>query len=124
MACLGSAPAVGEYAFEGADNVVIYRPAGSTGWGATLAGRPVLTRGVLTVATVAGAAFSGVPARFGFTINGTSNLIVVVEASTDLGAAVWVPVSTNTIGTATAVFSDPDSGSGQRRFYRLRRIQP
>ena len=35
--------------------------------------------------------------EFGFTITGTSNLVIVVEACTDLANPVWSPLGTNTL---------------------------
>jgi hypothetical protein len=49
-----------------------------------------------------------------FQINGVAGFQYVVEASADLLS--WVPVSTN---TAPDLFSDPDAGNFNQRFYRV-----
>jgi BspA type Leucine rich repeat region (6 copies) len=61
--------------------------------------------------------------QFGFNLTGSSNLVLVVEGSTDL--ANWSPLSTNTLNTfvgtnGTSYFSDPQWTNYPRRFYRLR----
>jgi hypothetical protein len=58
--------------------------------------------------------------QFGFTITGPSNLVIVVEACTNLVNAVWVPVATNTLTGGSSYFSDPDWTNYPCRFYRLR----
>jgi hypothetical protein len=62
--------------------------------------------------------------QFGYSITGSSNLAVVVEACTNLANAIWSPVSTNMlnifIGTnGTSYFSDPQWTNYASRFYRL-----
>ena len=58
--------------------------------------------------------------RFGFNITGTSNFVIVVEASTNLANPVWTPVSTNTITSGSSYFSDAKWTNYHSRFYRLR----
>jgi hypothetical protein len=58
--------------------------------------------------------------RFGFDITGSSNLVIVVEASTNLANLVWLPVSTNNLTGGSAYFSDPQWTNYPSRFYRLR----
>jgi hypothetical protein len=60
--------------------------------------------------------------QFGFTIAGSSNLVVVVKACTDLSNPVWSPVSTNTLNTyvgtnGTSYFSDSQWTNYPTRFY-------
>ena len=121
---LGNAPTVGEYAFEGVTNSVVSRPGGSSGWGGSLGGLPVTIAGSVAWAAVSGAGMAGDPARFGFTIVGASNLVVVVEGSAGLGSGAWVPVATNTLTGGRAGFIDAQSGVSPRRFYRLRWVNP
>ncbi len=58
--------------------------------------------------------------QFGFTITGTSNLVIVVEACTNLVNAVWIPLATNTLTGGSSYFSDPKWTNYPWRFYRLR----
>jgi hypothetical protein len=69
---------------------------------------------------VASASFGVRTNRFGFTITGTSNLVIVVEASTNLANPLWSPVGTNTLTGGSAYFSDAQWTNYPRRFYRLR----
>jgi hypothetical protein len=62
-----------------------------------------------------------VPAgQFGFTITGANNLVIVVEASTNLANPAWIPVGTNTLTGGSFYFSDPRWTNHPARFYRLR----
>ena len=63
--------------------------------------------------------------QFGFNITGSSNLVIVVEASTDMSNPAWIPVGTNTLNTfvgtnGTSYFSDPQWTNYPNRFYRFR----
>ena len=61
--------------------------------------------------------------QFGFTITGTSNLVIVVDASTNLANHKWAPVGTNTLANGSSYFSDPQWTNYPGRFYRLRAAQ-
>lgn len=58
---------------------------------------------------------------FGFTISWASDATVVVAASTNLAAADWQPLQTNTLAAANGVwlFSDPEWSNYPARFYRV-----
>jgi hypothetical protein len=56
--------------------------------------------------------------NFGFTINGVTNQTVVVEASTNL--VDWLPVWTNTLSGASAIFIDSQWTNYPARYYRAR----
>jgi hypothetical protein len=63
--------------------------------------------------------------QFGFNITGSSNLVIVVEACTNLVNSVWTPLSTNTLNTVvgtngTSYFSDSNWTNSTARFYRFR----
>jgi hypothetical protein len=58
--------------------------------------------------------------RFGFNITGTSGLVIVVEACTNLAHPIWSPVGTNTLTGGSSYFSDPKWTNYPGRFYRLR----
>ncbi|MBE0545109.1 MAG: hypothetical protein IH623_27535 [Verrucomicrobia bacterium] len=91
---------------------------GTAGWGATFEGRPAR---LWNPRVQTGAASFGVRTnRFGFDITGTSGLIVVVEACTNLANPVWFPAGTHTLTGGSAYFSDSEWANHPRRFYRLR----
>ena len=113
----GDAPSISEDAFESAENVIAYYLPGTTGWGMTFAGRPaVLLNALMVLTSSLGVLENG----FEFTFTGASNLVVVVEAATNLVSPVWVPVGTNTLTGGTSYFSDPGWTNHPARFYRLR----
>jgi hypothetical protein len=58
--------------------------------------------------------------RFGFTVAGYSNVVVVVEACANLANRVWVPVQTNVLTGGSFYFSDSQWTNFPGRFYRLR----
>jgi len=58
--------------------------------------------------------------QFGFNIAGSSNLVIVVEASTNLSDPVWQPIQTNTLTGGSVYFSDPQWTNYPGRYYRLR----
>lgn len=110
----GDAPTLGDSAvFSGTGSSVIYYLPGTTGWEATFASRPTVLWNPTPQITA--------PADpFGFTITGSSNLVIVVEAATSLSSPAWTPVSTNTLTDGSSSFKDPQWSSHPARFYRLR----
>ena len=96
---------------------VYYLP-GTTGWGATFDGQPAVLWN--PQAQTSGAGFGVRADGFGFNITGASNLVVVVEATTNLSRPDWQPVQTSTLTTGSASFSDPQWTNYPARFYRLR----
>lgn len=58
--------------------------------------------------------------QFGFTISGTSNIIVVVDATVDLANPTWTPLATNTLTGDSMYFSDPQWTYYPSRYCRLR----
>ena len=120
----GNAPGVVSTAFGGEVPTVYYLP-GTTGWE-----NFALLTGVPTVlwnpqALTSDPSFGVRTSQFGFTITGSSNLVIVVEACTNLANSSWIPVGTNTLNTfigtnGTSYFSDPQWTNYPGRFYRLR----
>jgi hypothetical protein len=96
----------------------VYYLTGTTGWGATFAGQPAELWN--PEAQTSDGSFGLRANHFGFNITGTSNLVVVVEASTNFSSPVWQPVQTITLTAGSAYFSDPQATNGSGRFYRLR----
>jgi hypothetical protein len=116
--CEGNAPGLGSQAFL-LDSASIYYLPGTTGWGPTYGGRPtVLWDQEAKSPRISQASVSN--NRFGFTITGVSNVVVMVEASADLSRRAWTPVGNRTLVGGAGVFSDPDWTDYPARFYRLR----
>jgi hypothetical protein len=126
--CEGNAPVVGIQEFDnssidysGNDPGVVYYLAGTTGWGATYGGLPSVMLGAN--GQVPGIIGSGVKTNeFGFSFNGTSNQVIVVEASTNLTD--WQPIQTNTLNGTSLNFTDSQWRNYSRRFYRLVLAEP
>jgi hypothetical protein len=110
----GDVPEVGSNAFSGTTNATVYYLPGSTGWGTTLAGRPAVLWNPLMQSSGVG------PAGFGFNITGTADIPIVVEASTNLGNASWVPLQNLNLTNGAFYFSDPTWTNYPARNYRLR----
>jgi hypothetical protein len=100
--------------FSSDTNGIVYYLLGTTGWGTLFDGLPTWNPQTQT----SGASFGVQTIQFGFILTGNSNLIVVVEASTNL--VDWQPVQTNTLTTGSAYFSDPQWTNYPSRYYRLR----
>jgi hypothetical protein len=114
----GNAPTVdNNYIFYG-DPAIAYYFAGTTGWGSTLANIPAVLWNPQM--QTSGLGFGVGTNGFGFAITGNRNVLIVVEASTNLSGADWVPVSTNMLTGSPFYFSDPGSKNFPKRFYRLR----
>ena len=109
--------------FHGDSSAIVYYLPGMTGWSSTYDGLPAV---LWNPRVQTGDASFGVRTnRFGFTITGSSNLVIVVEACTNLANPIWTPLGTNTlnifIGTnGTSYFSDPQWTNYPGRFYRFR----
>ena len=86
-------------------------------WGLTFAGFPVVLWNPQM--QTSGASFGVRTNRFGFTITGSSNLVIVVEACTNLANPTWSPVGTNTLTDGSSYFSDA-KWNYPGRYYRLR----
>jgi hypothetical protein len=116
----GNCPTFGESVFDYNQVLTIYYLAGAIGWAAFYYPWPVVL--VLWNPPVQTSAASvGVRTnQFGFTITGTSGLVIVVEASTNLVNPMWSPVGTNTLTGGSSYFSDPQWTNYPARFYRLR----
>jgi hypothetical protein len=123
----GSAPAsLGAYVFFYDNNATAYYLPGTTGWNPTPFTNnyyPATVPTVLWNPQVQNDASFGVQNNvFGFNITGTSNIVVIVEACTNLTNPVWLPVSTNTLNTflgtnGISYFSDPQWTNYSYRFY-------
>ena len=97
--------------------VVYYLP-GTTGWGPTFRHHPTALWN--PQAQTSDASFGVRTNRFGFNITGSSGLVIVVEACTNLAGPIWSAVGTNTLTGGSSYFSDPQWADYPGRFYRLR----
>jgi hypothetical protein len=64
--------------------------------------------------------FTALANQFGFTITGTTNIPIVVEASANLAPASWTALQTCTLTNGSIYFSDPGWTNYPARFYRVR----
>jgi len=115
----GDAPTVGGVpGFEFADTATVYYLPGTTGWGPTFAGRPAV---LWNPQVQTGHASFGVRTnRFGFTITGTANIPLVVEANDNLANPSWVALQNLNLTNGAFYFSDPGWTNHPARTYRLR----
>jgi hypothetical protein len=118
---VGNAPAATQpmRVFSGLKNNAIgYYLFGKTGWGSTYSGLPTVLWN--PQAQTSDCSFGVRTNQFGFNITGISNLVIVVEACTNLSNPVWQPVQTNTITGGSSYFGDSQWMNFPSRFYRLR----
>src|SRR5258708_37633777 len=116
----GNAPTLVPLVFNGTPNLTVYYLPGTKGWGSRFGRQPAELWNPQV--QTSGADFGVRTNRFGFTINGTSGLIIVVEACTNLANPDWSPVGTNTLTGGSSYFSDPYWTNSPARFYRLRSL--
>jgi hypothetical protein len=114
----GNAPSLGSSVFASDDKATAYYLPGTTNWSATFGGRPAVLWNPQV--QTSGATFGVRTNRFGFTIIGNSNLVIVVDASTNLANHKWAPVGTNTLTSGSSYFSDAQWTNYPARLYRLR----
>ncbi len=112
---LGNAPTPGTSIFYDATNAVIYYPPGTTGWGATFGGQPAIQFSSPLQMTGFGVRSN----RFGFTITGGDNAVIVVLAATSSTGTNWSAVGTNTLTGGSSYFNDSSWTNYPTRFYRL-----
>jgi hypothetical protein len=103
--------------FSGDNNGIVYYLPDTTGWGSTFDGLPTVLWN--PQAQTSGGSFGVRTNQFGFDITGSSNLIIVVEACTNLVNPIWQPVQTNMLTGGSSYFSDPQWTNFPSRYYRL-----
>jgi hypothetical protein len=125
----GNAPSVlqdsGDSIPGSADNTVFYNSGsgtayyvpGTTGWGVTFGGWPTALWNP-QVQTAANRNFGIRTNRFGFDLTGTTNIPVVVEASTNLQE--WTPLFSGSLTNGSVYFADSQWTNYPQRFYRVR----
>jgi hypothetical protein len=94
--------------------LTVYYLPGTAGWGTTFAGMTAISWNpqVQTLGLQTN--------QFGFAITGNSNVVVVVDACTNLAAPDWLPVQTNTLAAGSTYFNDSQWTNYPIRYYRLR----
>jgi hypothetical protein len=112
----GNPPSIVSNTFGGATLTVYYLP-NTIGWGATFDGFPTVP---WNPQPQQDASFGVQNNQFGFNIAGSSNLVLVVEATANLLNPTWTPVATNTLAGGASYFSDPQWTNYPTRFYRFR----
>jgi hypothetical protein len=112
----GDRPFIGSDAFVNDSKLTIYYTADADGWTSTVGGRPATLWNPRIVTDDGKLGFS--LNQFGFTVSGSSGVVVIVETTADLSNPNWAPIGTNTLTTATWSFQTP--GSGGNAFFRLR----
>ena len=112
----GNAPSAVSPLFNGDDNVTVYYLPGTTGWDTPFVDLPPVLWNPQV--QTSGASFGVRTNRFGFTITGTSGLVVVVEACTNPVNPAWSPLQTITLA-GSYYFTDPQWTNYPARFYRI-----
>jgi hypothetical protein len=116
----GNAPAADSTVFQYDSKVTVYYLTGTTWWDVFAAYTgltPVLWNPLIQTG---GGGFGVQGGQFEFTIAGTAGIPIVVEACTNLGFPVWVPLQTNTLTGGSWSFSEPFRANSPTRFYRIR----
>ncbi len=119
----GNAPSLVEYGYLLApnSNATVYYLPWTAGWptpGTPFGGCP--TALWLPQAQTGDASFGVQNNQFGFNITWAGDMVVVVEACTDLANPDWTPAGTNTLTGGSSYFSDSQWTNYPGRFYRLR----
>jgi hypothetical protein len=114
----GNAPGADSSAFHDDSHATVYYLPGTTGWTSPFGGRPAVLWNPQV--QTGGPSFGVRTNQFGFTVTGASNLVIVVEACTNLAHPAWSPLQTNTLTRGSSSFSDPQWTNCPARFYRLR----
>jgi hypothetical protein len=114
----GNAPTLGTDVFYNNTKATIYRLPGTTGWGSTFGGRPVVLWNPVIPLNDPG--FGWRSNGFAITITGTTNIPVVLEGCTNLANRTWVPLLSGILTNGSLAFTDSDATNHPRRFYRVR----
>jgi hypothetical protein len=81
---------------------LLYYLPGTTGWYTPFGGVPAMLWNPQVQS------FGVRTNQFGVTITGSTNLVIVVEACTNLANSPWFPAGTNTLTGGSSYFSDPN----------------
>jgi hypothetical protein len=113
----GNAPSADPPVFWGDNSATVYYLPGTTGWYTPFGGLPAVLWNAQM--QTSGGSFGVRTNRFGFNITGTSNLVIVVEACTNLANPTWSPLQTITLTGGPVYFSDPQWTNHTHCFYGL-----
>jgi hypothetical protein len=111
----GNAPSISSSAFDSASK--IYYLPGTSGWGSEFTNRPTLLWRPQIQAN--GGMFGIRSNSFGFNITGSSNLVVLVSACTNLSNPSWIALQTVILANGTNYFSERLYTNSPSRFYGL-----
>jgi hypothetical protein len=114
----GEAPSIGSFAFFNDNSAIAYRRLNTTSWSNNAVGLPAVLWN--PQAQMSESIFNMRTDCFGFTITGTTNIPVVVDASTNLGSGNWTALDSVSLTNGSFYFSDPQWTNYPGRFYRLR----
>lgn len=118
----GNAPSADSTVFagypSGLDPATAYHLPGTTGWGAfvTNTGIPAVLWNPTIQASPTN--FGIHSDQFGFTITGTTNIPIVVQAGSSL-TGTWTPLQSCTLTNGSIYFTDSASPNNSRRFYSI-----
>jgi hypothetical protein len=114
----GDAPAAGWDVFDHDESATVYYLPNTSGWSDF--SDMTAVSAVLWNPLIQGAGVNiGLGNIFGFTITGTANIPIVVQACTDLASPVWAPLQTLTLTNGAYYFGDPQYTNYRCRYYRL-----
>lgn len=100
------------------NEATVYYLPNTTGWGPTVEGRPAVLWNPQPQPNDGN--FGVRQNRFGFNIAGTTDIPIVVEATTNLAAQSWVPLQSCTLTNGLIYFSDAQWSNYSGRLYRIR----
>jgi len=98
-------------------NLTLYYLPGTTGWTSPFAGLPALLWNPLIESGRSD--FGWRSNRFGFTVGGTTNIPISLDACTNLQSPLWVRLGTCSLTNGSLYFVDEQSPSYANRFYRI-----
>jgi len=114
----GDAPALGYAALSYNSGVTAYYLPGTLGWSNQLGGIPARLWNPWMQPISSGSEPEN--KTFAVNITGTTNIPIVVEASTNLDDSTWTKLFSGVVTNGTIDFTDPKSTNYSRRFYRIR----
>ena len=99
------------------NNATIYYLYGTTGWSSPFDGLPAVLWNPLIQTGLASFGVSN--NQFGFNFTGPTNLVIMVEACTNLANPIWTPLQTLTLTNGLFYFNDPQWTNYTTRYYRI-----